>query len=934
MKKLLIAVPLLFVVLLGGAVWWRYGHAPSPYTVAQQLLLKGDIAGAQIALRRAVLADPRNSVAHFRLGEVSLRMGDPVAAEKELRTARDLGFDPRAVNPLLARSYLAQGHDKALLRDFPVQGLPPDQAAPLLVMRSLAQLSLGQAPAARREAEQAERLAPQSVDAALATARVAVAMHDPATAESKVARALQINPRSVDALLLKGQLANLRGDRTGALDAFDAVLALNPDLVAARLERANILLVTGKDSRAAEDVDAVLKAEPRSAMGTYLHGVLRARAKDFAGADKDFTRVGGLLPRFPRGLYFLAIVKYNLGQAEQARDAASQYLQQNPNDLPAIKLFARIELAGQRPARAIDALSRAVNAGSADGETFDLLGRAYSLAGQPQQALASFEHAAILLPDDAGLLTRLAATRMALGDSAHASDDLEHALKLSPTQQGARASLVIADITAGELDRAAVALAGLRKAEGDSATVGNLTALLQMSRLDLAGARATLLDTIKRFPETVQPRLNLAKIDMLQNRSADALAVLEAVLQREPANPAALSSTVTLLLADGKSSAALARLQSAHVAAPEDAGVTIELADMQSRFGHGKEALALLVAARKAAEAHDAPAALRQSQGALQSAVARTQIGLGDLAGARDTYRAMLEHNPADIPTRRALADLLVGQKDPAAAKAVIAEGLKSLPGNAALLEAYAGIVLKADGLQAALDAGDKLAADPANLPAARLLRGDIDMAAGHYADAVAAFQAAMKVAPSAGLVLRLANALNAGGHNDQSSQVLRDWLGAHPGDVPVADALGSLDIQARRFFDAEAHLGVVLAARPQDAVALNNLAWVYQQRGDARARATAQKAYLIAPTPQAADTLGWILTSGGDAETGLSLLRQAGAQLWNDPTVQYHLAVALNATHHDKQALATLRPIVQGLLNFDDRPAALRLYQQLSGPR
>jgi len=159
---------------------------------------------------------------------------------------------------------------------------------------------------------------------------------------------------------------------------------------------------------------------------------------------------------------------------------------------------------------------------------------------------------------------------------------------------------------------------------------------------------------------------------------------------------------------------------------------------------------------------------------------------------------------------------------------------------------------------------------------------------------------------------------------------MLRDALNNTPNDLVLASALAGMDITARRFFDAETHLEVVLAQHPGDADALNNLAWVYQQRADARARATAQKAYLLDPSPQAADTLGWILTTQGNAATGLALLRQASAQIGRDPTVQYHLAVALRDTARREEAIRVLRPIVQGLVDFEERPAATKLLQEL----
>jgi predicted Zn-dependent protease len=309
---------------------------------------------------------------------------------------------------------------------------------------------------------------------------------------------------------------------------------------------------------------------------------------------------------------------------------------------------------------------------------------------------------------------------------------------------------------------------------------------------------------------------------------------------------------------------------------------------------------------------------------------ARTLANLGENAEAQTAYRRALEENPLDVASRRALAELQVLAKDEAAAKATLNEGLKADPGNADLMQALVAVVMRTEGVDPALAMADQLARDPANLPAARWLRGNVLMAAGRFIDAIPVFSAELRSEPSTTGVLRVVTALNASGRADQATALLRDWMAKHPTDATAAEALASLDLIARRFFDAERSLQVVLSQRPSDSAALNNLAWVYQQRSDPRARMVAQKSYLLNPTPEAADTLGWILVTGGNATTGLALLRQARAQLPRDPTVTYHLAVALKDTGKTEEAAKLLGLIVNGLQNFDDRPAAAKLLAEL----
>jgi tetratricopeptide (TPR) repeat protein len=312
---------------------------------------------------------------------------------------------------------------------------------------------------------------------------------------------------------------------------------------------------------------------------------------------------------------------------------------------------------------------------------------------------------------------------------------------------------------------------------------------------------------------------------------------------------------------------------------------------------------------------------------------ARLQMMLGQPEGARDSYRRILDLEPGNLEARENLINLLVSANNTDAAKTVIEEGLRASPGNLALLRGYLQITLKAQGLDAALAAANRLAADPANQAVSRLLKGGVYSLAGHFADAIAAYTAEQRSQPSSALALRIAAARSAARQPDQAAQGLREWLAIEPNDADAAKMLAQLDLAARRFSDAEGNLQAVVNKRPNDATALNNLAWIYQHSNDPRARTTAQKAYMISPRPQVADTLGWILTTGGDAAKGLVLLRQAAAQLGDTPAVQYHLAVALKDTGQSQDALAVLRPIVEGSGNFDEKQDAARLLDQLTKP-
>ena len=136
--------------------------------------------------------------------------------------------------------------------------------------------------------------------------------------------------------------------------------------------------------------------------------------------------------------------------------------------------------------------------------------------------------------------------------------------------------------------------------------------------------------------------------------------------------------------------------------------------------------------------------------------------------------------------------------------------------------------------------------------------------------------------------------------------------------------------VEGRRLPEARGYLETILKTKPHDAVALNNLAWVYQQMNDPRAQSLARQAYILAPGAQTADTLGWILTGSGNSEAGVNLLRQASAEAASDPRVLYHFAVALKNTGKKDQAIKVLTEVVANKAQFKEKADAEQLLESL----
>jgi len=220
---------------------------------------------------------------------------------------------------------------------------------------------------------------------------------------------------------------------------------------------------------------------------------------------------------------------------------------------------------------------------------------------------------------------------------------------------------------------------------------------------------------------------------------------------------------------------------------------------------------------------------------------------------------------------------------------------------------------------------------DTRSLPGTRGLKGDILMTANRFAEAAQAYVDDLNTAPRSDLMLRAVGAMNAGGRQSEATRLLSDWVAKVPDDMNAFMTLISNEIGAKHYDQAEKLLEQVLEKQPGNPVALNNLAWVYQQKNDPRARAAAHRAWLLAPSAQVADTFGWILVTQGEAVSALPLLRQAARELPGELTIQYHLAVALSEAGIRDEALSVLRPLVAAGITFDEKADAVRLMEKLN---
>ena len=191
MKRLLIPITALIAAVLAGGTWYVVGRSSDPMKNSRYLLARGDMRGAQIELRNAIKTNAGNAEAHVRLAQLQLQSADPLAAEKELKIARELKYNSKLVEPLLAQSYLAQQRFTDVLSDVKPETADPVENSRLMILRAVAQIGLQDVPGARASLAEAQRLMPDNQDAPVTAARVFIVERDLTGAERQIDRALR-----------------------------------------------------------------------------------------------------------------------------------------------------------------------------------------------------------------------------------------------------------------------------------------------------------------------------------------------------------------------------------------------------------------------------------------------------------------------------------------------------------------------------------------------------------------------------------------------------------------------------------------------------------------------------------------------------------------------------------------------------------------------
>ena len=835
---------------------------------AQDYLSRNDAPAAIIQLKNVLKDRPDSAKARLLLGQALQATGDIAGAETEFRKAQDLGAAPDEVVPQLAQALLLGKQFGKITTDYALLQLAsaPAQAS-LKTTVAIAWLRQGQEDKFRASIDEALKAKADHVPALIELVRASAQRGNIDEALAGLDKIPRQSSGADEAHKLRGDLLLYgKRDMDAAMVAYREALQVNPSYLEGQAAVVQLLLLQGKTEAAAEALQGLAKAAPGKPQTLYLQAMLAYAKNDLKAAQEHAQKLVSLTPENFRALELAGMTELRLGANVQAEALLAKALQLEAGLPMARRGLVTAYVRQGRLDKAMSALPVDVERNDRDPGMMALAGQVYMLHGDVERAQRYFARASNLDPKDPAKRTSLAVSRLASGQGDAALGELQ-SIAASDDGVVADMALINALLQERKVDQALKAIDALEKKRPADVMPVFLRGRALLLKRDAVGARKAMERVLEIDPNYFPAVGVLAVLDNADKRPDDARARLEAAIKRQPGNVQAHLALVELRQANGADKTELATLLRKVVeAAPSSPLPRLLLAEHHLRHSEPKDALVV---------AQQAVSALPDNV-QLLDVLGRAQSANGEHNQAQASFNRMAALQPqSSLPfLRMASANLIAGDRD--AASQNLRKALEIEPKS---LEAQQGQVSLA---MAAQKPGDALAISRAvqkqrpKEQVGYMLEGEIHAAGKAWDKAADAFRSGLKQVASPELAVRLHDVLLSAAKKPEADRWAAEWSRTQPKDAAFPFYLGNRALTLNELPESLRQFERVVAIQPENAAALNNLAWLKGQLGRDGALADAERANALAPNqPAFMDTWAMLLSAANQHERALEMQKK-----------------------------------------------------------
>jgi tetratricopeptide (TPR) repeat protein len=704
-------------------------------------------------------------------------------------------------------------------------------------------------------------------------------------------------PNDIDASLGLASVEAAEGNKEAALARVDRVLAEHPKHTIARIARARILVESGDLARAEDALSSALIDLPqtdiprpeKNVILNLLIDILTKQgrtsealvySRSLSDENQQATEVQR---RFQEGMDL-----WENGELASAKAAFEEVYESSPSDTTGTMLGMIAYLQGNHE-RASDYFRRHTDPETASAGVLGVMSRSLAKEGRLDEALAAVQKARKNTPNNTDIQGLEGLLLLASGDKS-GEPLVKRSLAKNSKQKDLWIALSRSYAGQGEFEDAEKALAsGLEQFPNDfilqQARVG-----VQLTQKDFSGANALLkawlkadknnagLYLLKGQVALIAGDLEVAKAaykEVLTNADKTHVKAAHgglisvymqmpdlemaeiqsrALIEFDPKSDAGYKYLVNALEAQKKGSAdSIARMLNRYALDAQDITPNIVLAEYYFRNNLLEEALQSLEAAR---ELEPGASRITEMTAAVLYQKARKSQSEKSLDKSREYTLEALRLQPENLTLRQFLVRIELQAKNFDEAEKLITH-MKTPPKRQYVVDE---------------------------------LRGDLAASQGNFARAETHLITAWEANSADTVAHKIYRVLKA--QEKPVMAFLQEWK-LRNGPAAQMFIAGEFLARADYAKAIEAYESL-LSKQPENAVALNNLAWSYFKMKDKRARSTAEKALAVAgDSAPMLDTLGVILLAEGDYARAVEVLQKAAQLAPDNAEIAEHLKQA-----------------------------------------
>lgn len=395
------------------------------------MLGKGEMPKAREAFEKALALKADYLPAATNLARLDLVDKKPELARKRFESL--IEANPKVVDAYVALAdlYIATGQPAADARKVLDRGLaanPDSLALKIALVRD--DLRAGDPKAALARAEEIQAAAPSDPAVLDVLGRTQLAAARPEQAVATFGKLAELRPDAPAVLMALAQAQLATKNPSGAEQSLRKVLELKPDLLEAQ-RQLMVLRAQAKDDAGALAIAAeIQKQRPKAAIGSLLEGDYLASQKKLDAAVNSYRRAFQLEPTAQAviKLHSVLTAAGKTGDADKETDA---WLRKQPKDMTVRGYLAEVQLRKGDFAKAAQTYKGMLAIAPANPLVQNNYAWAAWKAGDPK-AMSYAEEALKAAPDSPAILDTLAMIQLAAGKGDEAVANLKRAVEKAP----------------------------------------------------------------------------------------------------------------------------------------------------------------------------------------------------------------------------------------------------------------------------------------------------------------------------------------------------------------------------------------------------------------------------------------------------------------------------------------------------------------------